>query len=219
MGALRERMARHREALRLALAVLAGFVLLGAGLRLVYEPLARARAELLQRLEVQRQEVAEARRVYQERDQLHRRLEELEARLAEVQRGLDAGRRQPTFLRYLEDAAHASGAAVTELQFGDPEAVGDTGYRRYPVTVKLVGPYPGLVALVGRLEGATPFVAVDALEAGATEPPGLPQGWVVATVSLSVLGQADGETAWDRELAQWSLGPGRSNPFAPPGGE
>lgn len=216
MLVLRERLQRYRPLARPATVAVAGLLLLAVADRYAHAPLVQARADVERRLQAVRRELAAARALHARRGELEARLLEVEERTAALRRDLDAGRRQPSFIRYVEDSAREAGAAVTRLEFADPEPVGETGYRRYPVTVEAVGPYPGIVAFVERMEAVAPFVAVDRLAVTSREPAGLPDGWARLVLSLSALGREDGGTGWDRELARWAAGTGRANPFASP---
>lgn len=236
---MRGRIEALRKAARPVLAVLCALLVLVSGVRYVHRPFAAARADLLQRLEERRREVAALRAEYAQSGQLQARLRELEARVQAIERGLEEGRRQPSLLRYVEQRAQEAGVVVTALEFGEPQPVEQTPYARYPVTLRALGPYPGMVEFVGSVERVFPYVRVETLELGAVSPareaaarPGdagagaageagaqpvmLPDGWVNATLVLSVLARPDGTTPWDDEMRRWAAGPGRLNPFARP---
>lgn len=131
--------------------------------------------------------------------------------------------------RQLEGAEKATGQqpqaqpAPGQRQEAAPAEAPKVAYLRYPVSLRAHGPYPGVVELVGRLEGVFPLVAVDKIaiatpssaDKGKQPAESLPAGWVRMELTLSVLANADGSTGWARELAELARGLGRANPFLP----
>jgi len=192
------------------IAVIAGVVILIA---LVVFLLIVPQLSAMSRLETQilqaEQDVAAARTLLSQRQQIKMNSAQTETQLLRLSNELPESPELPGFIIELQDALNESGLEFSTLEPADP--VPNTGYQAIPLTISVKGAWPDIVDLMSRLRRITRQVRIVEFTVDPTAPS------AEETVSASAAPQLDAQITIEIYTIDPTMSQETTVPAAPAG--